>query len=206
MKKNSNNLGKSWLESVRYIIDNGHIIEDVIETNGLLIAISGDFIDGHAYEKYFDKNMTDWMVNNNFGSDQPIKEWGYSYGIRLYNFDGTNQIEEIFKKLHSNPGTKSATISLMNPTFDFSRHMPCVNVIDFKLRDNKLNLYCFFRSQDIGKKMCADVKALSEIQKQLAIRLSCEIGMITSFIASAHVYLDDVSNLKNVLKKEKLLK
>jgi len=196
-----NSAGKAWIEAVSYILDNGRTVEDVVEVCGLLIVVNDGSKDDEIYKKYVDKKMVAWMTKQNFGSSTPIHDWGYSYGQRLKNFNGVNQLNEVYKKLSSNCYAKSATIAFEDPAVDFAGHMPCINVIDFKIRNNKLNIYCFFRSQDIGKKMCADIKAISIIQDVAAKKLKVQAGTITNFIASAHIYNEDISHLNNVLRE-----
>lgn len=42
--------------------------------------------------------MIEWMKNN-FFSDKNVLDWGYSYGQRLTNYEGINQIKNVKEKL-----------------------------------------------------------------------------------------------------------
>lgn len=144
--------------------------------------------------------MIDWMVNKNFGGSEPILDWGYCYGTRFSNFKGVNQIEKIVTKLRKNPESKSATISLIDPSTDFDGHMPCIVALDFKIRDSKLYVTGFFRSQDVGKKLYADIIALGTIQKKISELLSIKKGSVKIFISSAHIYEADFEKINRFIK------
>lgn len=193
-------VGEAWLKAVSHIIENGHKIEDIVEVSGMIVSLDAGFIEDNIYQRFADKDIVKWMTNNNFGSSEPIEDWGYSYGQRLYSYRGVNQLDEVCRKLSNNSAAKSATISLGDPSSDFSGHMPCINVIDFKIRRGRLNLYCFFRSQDIGKKMCADMKSLGVIQETVAEKIGVNLGCISCYIVSAHVYTEDVPALTEALR------
>jgi len=139
------------------------------------------------------------MVNKNFGGSEPVLNWGYCYGTRLRDFGGVNQIERIVDKLKKNPEAKSATVSLMDSSIDFDGHMPCIVALDFKIREDKLHLTGFFRSQDIGKKFYADILALGAIQNEVSQKLNIVNGNVKIFIASAHIYETDFTKVNEFI-------
>lgn len=144
--------------------------------------------------------MVKWMVEDNFGGTKPVLDWGYCYGLRMDSFrNEVNQIEKIVRKLKTNPESKSATISLMDPQLDFDNHMPCIMSLDFKIRKDALSVVGFFRSQDIGKKFYADILSLGSIQKQVAQELSIQRGQIKIFISSAHIYEQDFDKVSSLI-------
>ena len=136
---------------------------------------------------------------NNFGKTTEVDDWGYSYGQRLYDFKGVNQIKYVISRLKSNHESKSATISFMFPPEDI-KHIPCIIAIDFKIRDKKLIVTSFFRSQDIGKKFYADAIAINSIAEKISRSLSIRHQEFLFFIKSAHIYLNDIQILKPILK------
>lgn len=80
---------------------------------------------------------------------QPDEKLGYSYGERIYNFKGINQIQWAIDRLNRNPTSKSVTIGILMPERDTkAEHVPCMSLIDFKKRNGKLNLTVVFRSHD----------------------------------------------------------
>ncbi len=143
-------------------------------------------------ERHADRQMIQWMLDN-FLEQEPVLDWGYSYGERFFNYSGINQIESVIAKLRKNPESKSATISLMNPKED-QGHVPCICAVDFKLRGGKLRATAFFRSQDAGKKLYADMIALGRIMALIAGKLAVGTGELGIFIASLHVYEEDIDS------------
>lgn len=138
-------------------------------------------------------------MRNNFLLNEPITNWGYSYGQRFTNFDGIDQIGGVVEKLKKNPNSKSATITLMNPLGD-SHHMPCIVALDFKIREGKLMTTAFFRSQDAGKKIYADIICLGEIAKKIADRVGVAVGALSILTASLHFYEEDREKFSKLLE------
>jgi thymidylate synthase len=196
----STTIGNAWAKAYDLVMKNGATMTDngthLKEIVGLCVSIEN----GQTFDKILktiaDPEMISWMVDKNFGSSEPVLDWGYSYGMRLRDFDGINQIDEVVKKLREQPNSRSATITLTKPTKDFAGHMPCVVAIDLKVRQGKLHLSGFFRSQDIGKKFYADMIALASIQKEVADKLDKSCGRIELLITSAHIFEVDFDKHK----------
>jgi len=102
-------------------------------------------------EKYGDKKGIEWM-NSNFTEQKNVPELknALSYGTRLFNFKGKDQVKWIIGKLKKKPETKAATISMI--MHDDEAYIPCVSALDFKIRNNKLMLTAMCRAIDFGKK------------------------------------------------------
>jgi len=195
-------IGEAWKKSLLEIYKRGEIIDDdkgkIKELLDFLIIVRRIEEDDPIIKEYANKEAIEWMKKN-FEKTEPINNWGYSYAQRLYNFLGINQIESIVQKLKKNPVAKSATISLMLPSDD-TKHIPCLVALDFKIRNKKLITTAFFRSQDIGKKIYADALVIKLLAGKIAEALSIPIGEFVFFIKSAHFYLDDLEQLKDILK------
>jgi|SRR3989344_6571739 len=187
--------GVAWKSAFLMIMKHGNNIKDggktLKEVIDLFITVTEPNTTDIILQKYSDKRMISWMVDKNFGGQKPVLNWGYSYGMRFRNFNGVDQINKIVSKLSKNPESKSATICLIDPTTDFLGHMPCIVALDFKVREDKLQITGFFRSQDVGKKMYADILALAKIQNEVARLLNLPSGVVKIFISSAHIYEED---------------
>ncbi|MDD3434572.1 MAG: thymidylate synthase [Candidatus Pacebacteria bacterium] len=198
----ANNLGEAWKKSLFKIYKYGKIMDDdkgkIKELLDFLIIIRQIKKNDPIIKRYANKKTIKWMKQN-FEQTEPMNNWGYSYGQRLYNFGGVNQIKSIIQKLKKNPVAKSATISLMLPPND-TKHVPCLVALDFKVRNKKLITTAFFRSQDIGKKFYADAIAIKLLTNKIAKALSIQLTEFVFFIKSAHFYLDDIGQLKDMLK------
>jgi thymidylate synthase len=195
--------GILWQKACLLVMNKGHEVKDneqnLKEIIDLYIEVENASEHDDLIKKYSDPEMIKWMMNDNFGGDKPVLNWGYCYGMRLYDYDGVNQIGKIIEKLKKNPESKSSTIVTMKPSADFDGHMPCIVVIDFKIRNNKLLLTSFFRSQDIGKKIYADIFSLGKIQNDISQALNVDCGPVKIFISSAHVYESDFEAVNKLI-------
>lgn len=188
-------VGAAWKMAYQLVMNEGSAVKDdgvnLLEVLDLFIVVHNVSRDDEILQKDADQKLIDWMVDDNFGGNLPVLNWGYSYGMRFRDFHGVNQVDKIVSRIQNNPECKSATISLMDPTTDFAGHMPCIIGLDFKLRNNKLHVTGYFRSQDIGKKVYADFLAISKIQHEVANKLKSAAGDVKILISSAHIYEQD---------------
>ena len=198
--------GLAWKDACKLVMLDGVKVYDgniqLNEVLDLFIEVEDATKNDSILDKNADPKMIDWMVNKNFGVSEPVLNWGYCYGMRFRNFNGVNQINRIVTKLKKNPDAKSATVSLMDASVDFDGHMPCIVALDFKIRDGKLLLTGFFRSQDIGKKFYADILALGAIQAEVARELGIDKKNVKIFISSAHIYETDFEKVNNFILQE----
>lgn len=198
-----NSIGMAWKNAIETVFEKGKTVFDgevkLHELLGVHIVIENPSEKDEFIQKNGDLSMIEWMKNN-FFSEKNVLDWGYSYGQRLTNYKGINQIENVKEKLLKNPESKSATICLNNPKGD-EKHSPCINILDFKLRNNTLILNTFFRSQDICKKMYADAICLTEILNDMAETLKIKNTQLNLYIMSAHIYENDFERGKELLSK-----
>jgi thymidylate synthase len=131
---------------------------------------------------------------------QPDEKLGYSYGERMYNFKGINQIQWAIDRLNRNPASKSATIGILMPERDTgAEHVPCMNLVDFKKRSGELNLTVVFRSHDYGKKALPNLIALGELLEQACEATNSDVGRLICHSISAHIYESDFETLRRVI-------
>lgn len=196
----SKTIGEGWKEAVTRTLLEGSDIKDgdmaLKELLNVAITIEMPALEDKILQEKTDPKMISWM-RDNFFKLEPVENWGYSYGQRFFDYSGVNQIEEVIKKLVKNPDSKSATISLMNPIGD-RQHMPCITVMDFKIRNGKLMTTTFFRSQDVGKKFYANAICLAKISKQVAERTGVSLGELNMIVASLHAYESDWKKVREL--------
>lgn len=200
---NTSSIGEAWKEALSLVSRYGRTVfdkdEKLYEILGMYIKIKDPNENDSIIKKYGDALIIQQMKKN-FFSLENIPSWGYSYGQRLTNYEGINQIETIKRKLLDNIESKSATICLNYPKGDLI-HSPCINVLDFKVRNNTMILNTFFRSQDICKKMYADAICLTLILKDISAALKIENTELILYIASAHIYDKDLEKGRKILNE-----
>ena len=139
-----------------------------------------------------DDEMKKWM-HKNFTEIKKVKELKdcWSYGWRLYNFKGVNQIEWVIERLKEKPESKSVTISMLQKAGK-EAYVPCVSLLDFKLRNHSLILTVTCRSLDFGKKSYHNFFNLVAIAHKVKHELGVANAKLLFYIISAHIYVEDL--------------
>jgi len=127
----------------------------------------------------------------------------YTYGDRLTNYYGIDQLEiavkAIKKAIRENRQTRRLVLSLVDPKVDLSEdsekmEIPCFTQYwIYNRRENGkwvLHATMFLRSHDALRAFPANSYAGAKILEYLAKRTSCEVGTLTMFFGSCHIYLD----------------
>lgn len=165
--------------------------EDVVikECLGLSISITEPKSRDAFIERIGDQKVIANMFEKfSKGSRMPSRP--FTYGELLYEMDGVDQVEWLLERLKSKKDTKSATICLLRPGVS-AAHLPCLTTVDLKLRQDKLHLQFFFRSQNIFGRQYANLLALAGLQEKISNKLGVMPGALSGYIASAHIYSYD---------------
>jgi thymidylate synthase len=114
----------------------------------------------------------------------------YTYGNRLRaHFDGIDQIQEAIGRLNNFKESRRAISITWDPTVDTKNdEVPCMMLVDFKIRDGKLNTTGLWRSHDIYGAWFPNAVGLSNLARYVAGEVGSEIGMLTIHSISAHIY------------------
>ena len=198
-------IGKAWLKIAKLVMDKGYDFYDedlrLKEILDIFVKIEKPLVIDEIIKKYGDGYMIEQL--RTVLLDTKPGEWGWSYGQRLFGDDKyPNQIDFITNRLKRKPETKAATITCLFPQEDFQKgaHIPGISLLDFKIRDNQLNMTVCLRSQDVGKKMYGDAIALGELMKKVAENLKVAVGSLKLFIMSAHIYENEFDKIKKIIK------
>ena len=74
----------------------------------------------------------------------------YTYSERLQNYQGRNQLIDIVERLKQDIGSNRAVAVTFNPFIDNKRDdIPCLQLIQALVRNDKLILSVYFRSNDL---------------------------------------------------------
>lgn len=197
----SGSAGENWINYCKQVYDNGSIFHDEDEKirelfDVFLIFKSFDTNDT-IFEKYADKHIIE-IYRKKMVSTEIIPELNSSYGKRLYDQLGVNQVDWLINKIRKKPETKSATISLLLPN-DPGPRIPCLSVVDFKIRDNLLNLNCFFRSQNVARAY-GNFIGVHDLHQKVSDETGYKLGTMKFFVSSAHIYEKDIPKVYELLK------
>lgn len=171
---------------LKKLINEEGIIEDsergqVKELLNVVSIIKNPFPTNHPYWKgdKLDKYIDQFFKDNTQG-------FIYTYGERLLM---DNQYDYVVNKLKENPNTRRAVMVLYRPEIDTKLDdIPCMNHVQFQIRNNMLFTTVLFRSHDIEAyypNMCA----LSEVAKYIAGKTSTKIGEFRVYSNNLHSYL-----------------
>lgn len=111
-----------------------------------------------------------------------------AYGYRIGNQFGFNQWEYVKGLLKKDPNTRQAVIHIKDASNKPTKDTPCTVSLQFLLRDGKLNLTIYMRSNDIWLGFPYDVFSFTCLQILMANELDVEIGEYTHIAGSLHLY------------------
>ena len=114
----------------------------------------------------------------------------YTYGNRLRaHFKGIDQIDEAIKRLKNCQESRRAISVTWDPTLDAENdEVPCMILVDFKIRDEKLFTTALWRSHDIYGAWFPNAVGLTYLAQYVAGEVGTSLGSITIHSISAHIY------------------
>ncbi|RRR67831.1 MAG: hypothetical protein EI684_18370 [Candidatus Viridilinea halotolerans] len=117
----------------------------------------------------------------------------YTYGSRLRAFGGElDQIAVMAKDLTAAHTSRRAVAVLWSPEEDgTSSNPPCLNLIQARIRDERLHLTAYFRSHDIYRAWATNAYGLRALQSELAGMVNSVPGELAMLSHSAHIYAHD---------------
>lgn len=109
-----------------------------------------------------------------------------AYGLRT-----KGQYQVIIDRLKADPDSRQAVITLWNPEYDLlpgKRDYPCTVLHQFRIRDGKLNMSVYMRSNDVWLGSAYDFFQFTRVQIAVASILGIEPGKYTHHVGSLHIY------------------
>jgi len=109
-----------------------------------------------------------------------------AYGPRT-----AGQYDMIIDRLMQDPDTRQAVVTIWNPQLDLQerkRDYPCTILHQFRIRDNKLNMSVYMRSNDVWLGAAYDFFQFTRVQIAMASVLGIEPGTYNHHVGSLHIY------------------
>lgn len=142
---------------------------------------------------------TNWWKSDDFGR----QEWLNSQAS--WHLSPINQLEAVYRKLKKDPTTRQAIMTIWNPALDNEPHkdIPCTNLFHFLLRDGRLDLTVYMRSQDLMTGFVYDTQQFKWLQEILCGWLSTYEtrilpGHYNHILGSAHIYHADFPKIRKM--------
>ncbi len=138
----------------------------------------------------------------------PIYE--YTYGGRIFGFNGNlDQINSfIIPLLKKDKHTRRAILVFYNPTEDSkpdNKNTPGLIYVQFRVINDKLCMNCHIRSNDLFFGWPANIYQLYCLMDYVSKKIEIENGNITTFSNSAHIFLEDLPEIKEILGDDIIL-
>ena len=137
-------------------------------------------------------NSVDWIAYY-ISHYSECGENGYvhgGYGPRLFGGVNGNQIDYVISKLRAKPASRQAVIQIFDKADVQHQHLdiPCTCTLQFVVREQKLHLITYMRSNDVHLGLPHDVFAFTMIQELIARSVEVEVGTYIHMVGSLHLY------------------
>lgn len=140
-----------------------------------------------------------------FTNDGKETTGGYGWRMSGNSFGGANQFVDVYSILSEIKESRQCVISIWNPQ-DLAvarvggcKDTPCALNLQFFIRDNKLHMVSYIRSNDVWLGMPYDFYCFMSIQSVLATALGIGMGTYTHTIGSVHIYSKYLTNCEEAL-------
>ena len=122
-----------------------------------------------------------------------ILDWAVLTGKEpyTYHYRMGNQLEYVVAELKRDPWSRRAVVQIGTKNDKRRADPPCLQHMQFMIRDGKLNMEVLFRSNDAVKATFMNAFALICLQERIAGELGVEAGTYIHRVNSFHAYERD---------------
>lgn len=162
--------------------------------------ISKFFIGGPRELERYRQEMLDGIL------DFSVEEgkWKYTYHNRLVAW-GEKYIDQykfVVDDLRRNPNSTRAMICIRDNAVDtYSDDPACWQLAQFFIRDNKLDCFVTFRSNDAWRAAFMNAFALIMLQARIADELGVQVGIYVHTANSFHCYETNIGDLRHFVER-----
>lgn len=222
---NINFFEKVWKELLNEVIYNGKYtykddskIKEVIGVHkqiknpysNSIINISADKFASYVKEGIFDiaeypikgEALFDYVTSLDDEHQIYLDDDGfiYTYSERLQNYNDINQLDVIINRLNKNINSNRAIAVTYNPMVDMNRQdIPCLQLIQALVRNDKLILSVYFRSNDLYGAFPSNMMFLTYVGMKIANELGVQFDYIDYHCSSLHIYETDYQQALKVI-------
>lgn len=203
----------TWLRALNLIMRYGRIKEtryaqenELKELLNITAVVQQENIDDIYFPHYFPFTKKDLDVYYpQVLSAKKIPGVSYTYGQRLRNHEGVDQIAEIIELIKRRPFSKKMAAFTPLVAHDWDKNnidrgdTPCLTQVLFSVQDNKLFMTAHFRSQDMVHGWPRNAFSLIKMQEMVAKETGYERGQFCTITHSAHIYSDDFGLIQKML-------
>lgn len=213
-KITANEIKDGWQKLIKKILKEGKLITDERGSKTLEILNAIVEIQNPFKPNFYQINEEIEAPKGYFWSGEKLKEYAnqfltpdrqgfiYTYGNRLRGHFNVDQVKEAIKRLKKFKKTRRATMITWDPKIDSKEdEVPCMILIDFKIREGKLHTTAVWRSHDIYGAWFPNAVGLAYLTKHVAEKTGAQVGPITIHSISAHIYETDLEEAQKMISR-----
>ena len=200
-------IGKAWLKILHKVTRFGLVKETQYSTKekeimNMIVVVEED-PNNIKFEKYFNFNKEDLeKYHPQLTTPTQIEGINYTYGQKLMNFKGENQVENIIKQLNDANHSRRAVAVTWDPKNDSNKEgVPCLVLIQTIIQQQKLYLTAYMRSNDMFNAWPMNAFGLRKLQQKIAKETNSKLGSLTTISNSAHIYDYDWKKAQKILQE-----
>jgi len=107
----------------------------------------------------------------------------YTYGMYL-----TPQVEKIIQILKKTPLNNQCCCTIGDMNSIDQDDPPCMRTVHFNIRNGSLNMFLFFRSNDLFSGFPANIAGMQLVKEYMAEEIGCKDGQIFYYSSGLHLY------------------
>jgi len=201
-------INDAWLHILHTVMRFGVIKHsqygvDTKEVMNLIAIISEEDPDKLVWKDFFPftkKELEEYLPQ--VLSGKSLDGVSYTYGQRLMDYKGVDQVQWMVGMLKKSPETRRAVAITWDVSKDHDEaNQPCLDLVQALIHQGRLHLTVYFRSNDMFAAWPRNVIAIRKLQKNIAAGLDVPMGTLTTISNSAHIYEKEWKKAQGILEK-----
>lgn len=172
---------------------------------GRIFSALGEFIwyisgrDDLEFIEYYIKKYNKFTDNPT--SENPVLNG--AYGKRLFGNFPSNRFFQVAELLKIKSSSRQAVIQIYDNSdmIKLTRDVPCTCTMQFLVRDGKLDLIVYMRSNDAYYGLPHDLFSFTMMQEIMSILLDVELGSYKHMVGSFHLYSNSEEHVESYLSE-----
>lgn len=192
--------GQAWVALMHHVIEAAELADDdrgpVLEGPPVLFEIIRLGWNDPLISRFAEASTVE-LYTRKFTSTSICAPFKYSYGARLREFQGVDQLAWVRRLLAGRPHSKSGWISLTVPG-ERPDAVPCLTGLAFRIRHRCVQMSAVFRSQN-AYTAYLNYLPLRDVQARVATTLTLPCGPMRVYVDVPHVYVADSDKVTAIL-------